>query len=234
MTNLSQLEENSNGLWSAKSLYTFLGVKTPYHKWFARQVEMYGFRLQEDFWTKMSESQVNGRPSLEHWMTPTMGKEMSMTSKGNRAKEARLWFIECEKKLKEGTPKLTNAQTILKIAQEAVEQERRLGELETKVERIEAQQREATEALLALPEPQVEARKMTDRALIRQVVNSYAMSTGMSHQLVWNKLYQECYYRLQINVTLQAKNKKLKPLDILEQEGVMTEVYAIACEIFKP
>lgn len=92
---------------------------------------------------------------------------------------------------------------------------------------------QATEQLHRLPPPQVEARKMTDRALLRQVINTYSKAKGILYNEVWHKFYKEIYYRLGINCQLQAKHRGVLCINILEESGMMTEAYAIACELFK-
>lgn len=128
---------------------------------------------------------------------------------------------------------LSSLQQMIAIRQQQLDQEARLINVEQKIQTMELKQSIATEQLLLLPEPKVEARKMSDRALIRQAVNTYALVNNIKHNDVWNTLYQQIYYRLGVNAQTQAKNKGCIALDILEQENLMTEVYAIACDIFK-
>lgn len=44
---------------------------------------------------------TNGVPIIEYALTVDMAKELSMLSKAEKGKEARKYFIKCEKKLKE-------------------------------------------------------------------------------------------------------------------------------------
>jgi phage anti-repressor protein len=81
-----------------RSLHEFLQVGTPYTIWFPRMVE-YGFVEGTDFLTKMLES-TGGRPGINHEMTISMAKEICMLQRTERGKQARLYFIECEEKLK--------------------------------------------------------------------------------------------------------------------------------------
>lgn len=114
-----------------------------------------------------------------------------------------------------------------------LEHSKRLAAVESDIQDFKLAKLQAAEQLSLLPAPQVEARKMTDRALIRQAINTYAQAKGAAHQDVWAKFYKEIYYRMGINCTAQAKHKGCLAIDILEQEGVMTEAYAIAAEILK-
>ena len=96
---------NGNNTISGRELYDFLQVETPFKKWIDRMIE-YGFVEGTDFWTKMSKS-TGGRPATEYELTISMAKELSMVQRNERGKQARLYFIECERRLKERqTPEL--------------------------------------------------------------------------------------------------------------------------------
>lgn len=83
-----------------RSLHEFLQIETPFKKWIDRMLE-YGFVEGVDFWTKMSETlPQGGRPATEYELTIDMAKEISMIQRTPRGKQARLYFIECEKRLK--------------------------------------------------------------------------------------------------------------------------------------
>ena len=84
-----------------RDLHKFLEVKTPYDKWMPRMVE-YGFIAGQDFSTKMSEtSPAGGRPRADHIVSLDMAKEISMIQRSEKGKQARQYFIECERRAKE-------------------------------------------------------------------------------------------------------------------------------------
>ena len=84
-----------------RELHEFLQIGTAYKDWFPRMVE-YGFVEGVDFCSKMSKTSPNGgRPSINHDLTIGMAKEICMIQRNERGKQARLYFIECEKRLKE-------------------------------------------------------------------------------------------------------------------------------------
>lgn len=91
--------DNENRV-DGRELHEFLQIKTAYKDWFPRMVE-YGFVEGVDFCSKMSEtSSKGGRPSVNHSMTIDMAKEISMIQRNERGKQARQYFIECEKRFK--------------------------------------------------------------------------------------------------------------------------------------
>lgn len=80
---------------SGRELHMFLGIETPYMKWFERMLQ-YGFDENKDFWTKMSES-TGGRPSTDHIMKLDMAKELCMLARNEKGKQARQYFLEVER-----------------------------------------------------------------------------------------------------------------------------------------
>ncbi len=96
----SLIRINTDNKVDGRSLHEFLRVETPFKKWIDRMLE-YGFVEGVDFWTKMSETlPQGGRPATEYDLTIDMAKEISMLQRTERGKQARLYFIECEKKAK--------------------------------------------------------------------------------------------------------------------------------------
>ena len=110
---------------SGRELHEFLGVATPYDKWFPRMAE-YGFTEGRDFSTFLSES-TGGRPSTNHLLTIDMAKEIAMIQRTERGKQARQYFIQVEKDY--NSPEKIMARA-LRIA------ERELNTLKLDVERM--------------------------------------------------------------------------------------------------
>ena len=90
-----QVNNNQEQIVSGRVLHMFLGVETPYMKWFERMLQ-YGFDENRDFWTKMSES-TGGRPSTDHIMKLDMEKELCMLARNEKGKQARHYFLEVER-----------------------------------------------------------------------------------------------------------------------------------------
>lgn len=84
---------------SGRDMHSYLGVQTPYVKWFDRMVE-YGFVEGKDFQTILSES-TGGRPSTDHAVTFDMAKELGMIQRTPEGKRIREYFIEIEKQARE-------------------------------------------------------------------------------------------------------------------------------------
>lgn len=89
--------ENGKSVISARELYEFLEAKTDFSDWAKRMFE-FGFIDGMDFTSILGKS-TGGRPSIDYALTIDCAKEISMLQRSDKGKEARIYFIECEKRL---------------------------------------------------------------------------------------------------------------------------------------
>lgn len=135
MQELIRVTNNANGsqVVSARELHKFLNVQTEFKDWMPRMLE-YGFENNVDFnLLKIEQVQIEGNREVKREvkdcaLTLNMAKEIAMIQRTDRGKQARLYFIECEKQLQK--PKELSRLEILTIA---IESERKLLALEEKV-----------------------------------------------------------------------------------------------------
>ena len=85
---------------NARELHEFLEVKTRFNDWIRERIEQFSFVENQDFVT-FTENPVKGRPSLEYALTLDMAKELSMVERNDKGKQARQYFIECERLAKQ-------------------------------------------------------------------------------------------------------------------------------------
>lgn len=107
--------ENGKQLVSARELYEFLGLSKRFSSWFETysKNEDYGFIENEDFTSVLSSTVVNNgaeRQLQDYAITIDMAKELSMLSKTEKGKQARKYFIQCEKALKENVQTLNTSE----------------------------------------------------------------------------------------------------------------------------
>lgn len=131
---------------NARDLHAFLEVKARFNDWVARRIAEYGFAEGQDFYSELSKTPNGGRSSKEYHLSLDMAKELSMVERNEKGKQARQYFIECERRAKEVTPQLpqTMAEALRLAADQAdrlEQQERELREAAPKVafaQRVEA------------------------------------------------------------------------------------------------
>ena len=93
---------NSNNTVSGRELHKFLEIGTRFDKWFIRMCE-YGFNENDDFIRVAQKCPTLGgtQTIIDYAITLDMAKEISMLQRTEKGKQARTYFINCEKKLKE-------------------------------------------------------------------------------------------------------------------------------------
>lgn len=82
-----------------RDLHAFLEVGRDYTNWF-KQMVGYGFIEGQDFTPDLAKS-TGGRPRADHIVSLDMAKEISMIQRTDKGKQARQYFIECERRAKE-------------------------------------------------------------------------------------------------------------------------------------
>ena len=95
-------------------------VTTPYTNWF-KQMVGYGFSEGQDY--SLIEEETAGhpvspnlaRPRHNHIITLDMAKEISMIQRTERGKQARQYFIECERRMKQLQPEVTPEPILAKV-----------------------------------------------------------------------------------------------------------------------
>ena len=82
---------------NARELHAFLESKQEFSNWIKNRIEDYGFLDGGDFLTNLSKTQ--GRPRIDYFLSLDMAKELSMVERNAKGKQARQYFIDCEKRL---------------------------------------------------------------------------------------------------------------------------------------
>lgn len=97
---LIKISVNNRGerLVNARDLHYFLENKRKFSDWIKQRISQYGFVENDDF---TIHKFVNGKATqIDYAITIDMAKELSMVENNNKGKEARKYFIACEKQLK--------------------------------------------------------------------------------------------------------------------------------------
>jgi phage anti-repressor protein len=142
---------------NARELHQFLEVSSAFKDWIARRLTDFDFVEGVDFCSFLSESQ-GGRPSKGYALSIDMAKELAMVERNDKGKEARRYFIECERKAKEAARPLSQLEILAQSAQALLELDRKHQAM--------AQQLAATTENLARIDTQLEqvaANRVWDR-----------------------------------------------------------------------
>lgn len=107
MQHFPQITTNEQGsqVVSARELYEFLEVKTKFTDWCARMFE-YGLAEGEDYilLPNFEKQTRGGHNAIDYALTLDTAKEIAMLQRTEKGKQARQYFIECEKRLRQSQP----------------------------------------------------------------------------------------------------------------------------------
>ncbi|WP_375689596.1 antA/AntB antirepressor family protein, partial [Bartonella sp. AP57NXGY] len=116
---------------NARDLHAFLGVGKKFADWITERINKYDFVENRDYivFPNFGKNLQGGRPSKDYALTLSVAKELSMVENNKKGREARLYFIECEKRAKQvATPRidlanaLENPLTIKQLLLESINQ----------------------------------------------------------------------------------------------------------------
>lgn len=94
-------EYNGNQAVSARDLHKFLEITERFSSWFERMLQ-YGFVENIDYQGCEFFNALANQTLTDYALTLDCAKEISMIQRSKKGKEAREYFIECEKQLRSG------------------------------------------------------------------------------------------------------------------------------------
>ena len=227
MNELIKIATNEQGLKvvSARELYEFLEPKTEFSKWCLRMFE-YGFEEDRDYsLVKIGERQAHNK--TDYALTLDTAKEIAMLQRTERGKQARLYFIACEKELKRLVKPISAAELQLQQAQLLVDIERKQIEFDNRLKAIEDSRNKATEELLIAERSTEVIPEETTRVKIRRLINQYCNAKNADYHSVWSVIYDRLYYRYGVSLRAIVKKKNESTLDVAERLGHLDKIWAI-------
>ena len=122
-------EQNGKKVVSARELHAFLGNTDNVNTWFKRQAERAMLVENEDF-TSVAFLQPSGQNAIDYAISINSAKEIAMLNGGDKGKQARLYFIECEKQL---TKPMSQIDILVQSVQLLQEQSKRIDNVEAQL-----------------------------------------------------------------------------------------------------
>ncbi|EIA5261448.1 antA/AntB antirepressor family protein [Campylobacter jejuni] len=83
---------------NAREIFQFLNSEQEYASWIKNRISHYDFIENQDYIIELVYTK--GRPRKEYYVTLDMAKELCMVENNEKGRQARRYFIECEKRLK--------------------------------------------------------------------------------------------------------------------------------------
>lgn len=118
-------EYNGNQAVSARDLHKFLEITERFSSWFERMLQ-YGFVENTDYQGCEFFNTLANQTLTDYALTLDCAKEISMIQRSKKGKEAREYFIACEKRLRAGISLPQNYKEALKALVQEVEAKERL------------------------------------------------------------------------------------------------------------
>ncbi|QEO57601.1 antA/AntB antirepressor family protein [Francisella marina] len=84
---------------NARELYSFLESKQDFSTWIKNRIDKYEFEENIDYIRLHKKMEANNATQIDYIITIDMAKEISMLQRSEKGKQARKYFIECEKQL---------------------------------------------------------------------------------------------------------------------------------------
>jgi phage anti-repressor protein/phage antirepressor YoqD-like protein len=139
---------------SARQLHSFLGVGKVFGAWIQDRIGSFGFVEGQDFviigneFFPNSEKTSGGRPTKEYYLSIDMAKELSMVERNEKGKQARRYFIECERRMMDSAPAPMTREQLL--ARAVLESQEVIAEKDAVIGRLTADNAELQEDSEAL------------------------------------------------------------------------------------
>ena len=136
-------ESNGKRAVNARDLHAFLESKQEFANWIKNRIEKYDLVENVDYvvFDKSVKNPNGGRPQIEYALTIDAAKELSMVEGNEKGKQARRYFIACEKKLTELSAPSYMISDPIKRAEKWIEEQKQLKQLaaenEKQAEKIE-------------------------------------------------------------------------------------------------
>ncbi len=120
---LRRIGDETTQTINARELHAFLEIGKDFSTWIKDRIEQFGFIEGQDFATYLLPNigeKGQGRPTKEYLLSLNMAKELSMVERNEKGKQARQYFIECERRAKGRTqPAELSRMDILKLAMDS-------------------------------------------------------------------------------------------------------------------
>ena len=129
--------EEEKALVSARELHEFLEVKSRFNDWIKNRINKYELEENIDY-TKILVQCIRGQNEYDYVLLLDTAKELSMVENNEKGKQARKYFIQCEKKLKEVVNKPVLPQDYLSALKALVASEEEKALMKPKVEYYES------------------------------------------------------------------------------------------------
>ena len=243
--------EKGNQAVSARELHQFLESKQRFADWIKNRIDKYDFEENKDFYklyfdvegnllknsvhkNMVTDNQeVTKVHKIDYVLTLDMAKELSMIENNDKGRQARKYFIECEKELNRVKLPQTYKEALLELVAK-IEENERLQENLKKSEKLVAHK---TDVISYLTD---DIKLMTQRQFLNEIIRMKGNDNNLIRER-WKLLYSfyEKQKKINLSARLESYNKYHKPklkskLQLVDE--VMNDIptlYKVAVKTFE-
>lgn len=224
---ISIQQNGSERVVSARELHAYLEVKTPLHKWMIRMFE-YGFTQDIDYQCldKFVQTPTGGQRKVldDYALTIDCAKEIAMLQRTEKGKQARLYFIECEKQLR-----------AKQVKEEHEKQTKTILKLEKQIQRMTIEQSRLNEIVKAKVDNPVipPAHELKAKILgnIKALADASYASTFVS---IMNNFMYDMEHHYCVNIGKATRYVGEGPLDVYIRLGYSAQLEELADFKYSP
>ena len=184
-----------------RELHEFLEVHTKFADWIINRIDGYGFVQGVDFIQFLNFKKSNSKARKEYTISIDMAKELSMVERNAKGKEARQYFIECEK-IAKGTDQTT----------ELLPKEKAVRELKTEIDLL---------SLFEIPKHllQIEAVKQVKKDTGFDFSHALLLAPAQNEIKAESVMLEPTELGKHFNLSGVKMNKRLRSLDLQYKNG---------------
>ena len=220
---------------SARELHGFIESKQEFATWIKNRIKKYDLIENEDYVRFDKPIKANNAILIEYALSLDAAKELSMVEGNAKGKQARKYFIECEKELKSSIKILSPAEQLLESVKLTIAHEKQIAELKQRQETVESKlngilelQAANENELRMLPVSTEEVPVMYVKDKVRMMVNRYAAKMYVQQQQIWDELYSSLYYKYHVSIKGYKKVKDSESwIDVAVRTGHIDKLYVI-------
>jgi phage anti-repressor protein len=133
-------EHNGKKAVSARLLHAFLESKQEFSNWIKNRIQKYDLVENQDYvsFDKIVERGVGATTRIEYALSLECAKELAMVEGNAKGKQARLYFIACEQRLKEVAKSLSTLDLLELTIKGMRENQQELAEVKKEVLELKA------------------------------------------------------------------------------------------------
>ena len=199
---------DENGMTTAKTLYEFLGMDSSnYSRWCKSNITGNEFAEENvDYWAFVINDEWGGQATTDYKLTASFAKKLSMKGNGEKAEQARQYFITVEDKAKEMVINRQQLSPQMQMFYAIADGQAKL-ELEQKrqAEQIEKVEATVTTMKEIFTEP-IGDWKNDINARVREI----SIKSGIDYQELYGQMYGELEMTAHCSLKRLQDNKKVR------------------------